>query len=79
MKPVWSVEYWRGVAAVLVVWTHWAAALGQHQGLAAFAFTGVDIFFVISGFVFAPSCWAPSHRGCAATRCAGCYASTPHI
>lgn len=54
MKPVWSVECWRGVAAVLVVWTHWAAALGQHQGLAAFAFTGVDIFFVISGFVFAP-------------------------
>lgn len=54
MKIVWSVECWRGIAALLVVWTHWAAALGQHQGLAAFAFTGVDIFFVISGFVFAP-------------------------
>ena len=54
MNSLWSVECWRGIAAVMVVWTHWAAALGQQKGLALFAFTGVDLFFVISGFVFAP-------------------------
>jgi peptidoglycan/LPS O-acetylase OafA/YrhL len=54
MNALWAVECWRGVAALLVVWTHWATTLGWHGGIASFAFTGVDIFFVISGFVFAP-------------------------
>lgn len=51
---MWSVEAWRGVAAMLVVWAHWAEPLGIQGGFGWFAFTGVDIFFVISGFVFAP-------------------------
>lgn len=50
----WAVEAWRGVAALLVVWAHWAGPLKVQGGLGLFAFTGVDIFFVISGFVFAP-------------------------
>lgn len=51
---MWSVEAWRGVAALLVVWAHWAEPLGLQGGFGWFAFTGVDVFFVLSGFVFAP-------------------------
>ena len=51
---VWVVEAWRGVASALVLWSHWASPLGLPVGLTAFAFTGVDLFFVLSGFVFAP-------------------------
>ena len=51
---LWVVEAWRGVASALVVWAHWAAPLGLPMGFTAFAFTGVDLFFVLSGFVFAP-------------------------
>lgn len=48
------LEAWRGVAAALVVLAHWGSAAGWRDPLTAFAFTGVDLFFVISGFVFAP-------------------------
>lgn len=51
---LWAVEAWRGVAALMVLSTHWAPLLGGHNAFTAFAFTGVDVFFVISGFVFAP-------------------------
>lgn len=51
---LWAVEAWRGVAALMVVSAHWAPLLGGHNTFTAFAFTGVDVFFVISGFVFAP-------------------------
>lgn len=50
----WAVEAWRGVAALMVLSTHWAPLAGSHNPLTAFAFTGVDVFFVISGYVFAP-------------------------
>ena len=58
---LWAVEAWRGVAALMVVCAHWAPALGGHNLFTAFAFTGVDVFFVISGFVFAPHVlgWQP--------------------
>ncbi|NMM78535.1 acyltransferase [Acidovorax sp. SRB_24] len=56
--PLWAVEAWRALAALLVLWAHWGAALGWPgtgpQGWLRFAFTGVDLFFVLSGFVFAP-------------------------
>lgn len=56
MAPtLWTVEAWRGVAAWLVVWAHWAAPLGVELHWSAYAFVGVDLFFVISGFVFAPT------------------------
>lgn len=54
---VWVIEGWRGLAALLVLWAHWGHALGWPMGPAGvmgFAFTGVDLFFVLSGFVFAP-------------------------
>lgn len=52
---MWAIEAWRGLAACMVLWAHWGGALGWPMGPMAFAFTGVDLFFVLSGFVFAPS------------------------
>ena len=56
--PLWVVEAWRGIAALLVLAAHWGPALGWPgtgpHGWLRFAFTGVDLFFVLSGFVFAP-------------------------
>lgn len=50
----WTVEAWRGLAAWMVVCAHyWAGAQGAWTVL-RFTFTGVDLFFVLSGFVFAP-------------------------
>ena len=49
-----AIEALRGCAAMLVVLTHYLHFLTSEPGLWAFASTGVDLFFVISGFVFAP-------------------------
>jgi peptidoglycan/LPS O-acetylase OafA/YrhL len=49
-----AIEALRGCAALLVVLTHYLHFLTPEPGLWAFASTGVDLFFVISGFVFAP-------------------------
>ena len=51
---VWPVEAWRGLAAWMVVYSHYWASAGSNWGLLRFSFTGVDLFFVLSGFVFAP-------------------------
>lgn len=50
----WSVELLRGVAALMVMYAHYHVLGGVGTNLLSFAFTGVDLFFVISGFVFAP-------------------------
>jgi peptidoglycan/LPS O-acetylase OafA/YrhL len=65
-----TVEGWRGLAAFMVLMTHWAPALGGHNPLTAIGFTGVDVFFVISGFVFAPALLGrqPVHLGSYALR-----------
>lgn len=52
---IWSIQYLRGFAAMLVVWHH---AKGQFPALEHalpwnFGTSGVDVFFVISGFIMA--------------------------
>ena len=49
-----AVEAWRGVAAWLVVYTHFWAFSGADWAPLRLAHTGVNLFFVVSGFVFAP-------------------------
>ena len=58
MNPV--VEAWRGIASLMVLWVHWGPVLGWPMGPMSFGFTGVDLFFVLSGFVFAPTVMAGS-------------------
>jgi peptidoglycan/LPS O-acetylase OafA/YrhL len=77
---MWVVEAWRGAAALLVLWAHWGPPLGWPgmgpQSLLRFAFTGVDLFFVLSGFVFAPLLLqrpAPSVRAFALRRVSRIY------
>ena len=52
---IWPIQYLRGIAALMVVWHH---ARGQVPEIAqlfpnAFGASGVDLFFVISGFIMA--------------------------
>lgn len=51
------IEAWRGFAALLVLYTHYWAFGDQANPLGQFSHTGVDLFFVISGFVFGPYWW----------------------
>ena len=53
-ETLWTLEAWRGLAAWLVVYAHLHPLAGLDLPLLRFAFTGVDLFFVLSGFVFAP-------------------------
>jgi exopolysaccharide production protein ExoZ len=48
------IEALRGVAALMVVVTHYAYMLNSKPSAWGFASTGVDLFFVLSGYVFAP-------------------------
>lgn len=52
--PLWTLEAWRGLAAWMVVYAHICSFAGWDSPLLRFTYTGVDLFFVISGFVFAP-------------------------
>ncbi|SEN03795.1 acyltransferase family protein [Nitrosomonas marina] len=62
-----SIELLRGVAAVMVMLCHYAVILqGTERGWLNFFYTGVDFFFVISGFVFAPTLLAPARENAAA-------------
>lgn len=51
-KPI--LEVWRGLAAIMVVLAHYGPALTWQGPVTSLSFTGVDFFFVISGFVFGP-------------------------
>ena len=53
-QTLWVVEAWRALAAWLVVYAHLGGGTQALWGGLRFAFTGVDQFFVLSGFVFAP-------------------------
>lgn len=50
----WAIELLRGIAASMVMVVHYQTFLGLKLGLFEFMHTGVDLFFVISGYVFAP-------------------------
>lgn len=52
--PSWVIEGWRGLAACMVVFAHYGVVPGASWAVSRFTFTGVDLFFVLSGFVFAP-------------------------
>ena len=47
------IEALRGFAAIMVMVTHYTYFLTPQAGLWGFASTGVDLFFVLSGYVFA--------------------------
>ena len=49
-----AIEAWRGVAAWMVVYTHFWAFSGTDWAPLRLAHSGVNLFFVVSGFVFAP-------------------------
>ncbi|MBU3739673.1 MAG: acyltransferase, partial [Rhodoferax sp.] len=49
-----AIEGLRGLAALLVLATHYSRFLTPEPGLWGYASTGVDLFFVLSGYVFAP-------------------------
>ena len=49
-----SIEALRGFAALMVVVVHYAHFLAPAVGPWGFASTGVDLFFVLSGYVFGP-------------------------
>ncbi|WP_069472740.1 acyltransferase family protein [Candidatus Marithrix sp. Canyon 246] len=49
-----AIELFRGIAALMVLTYHYAFFLMPESKTLNFLGTGVDLFFVISGFVFAP-------------------------
>ncbi len=49
-----TIEALRGIAALMVMGTHFTHLLTNSPGVWGFASTGVDLFFVLSGYVFAP-------------------------
>ena len=57
-----SIEVLRGLAACLVMLTHYTHMVIPHAGLWGFASTGVDLFFVLSGYVFGPYLYGRSVR-----------------
>lgn len=54
------IELLRGIAAIMVMLCHYANFIyDAERSWMNFLYTGVDLFFVISGFVFAPTILAP--------------------
>jgi len=47
-----AIEFFRGVAAWMVLTSHYAVFFTTEPNILNFLWTGVDFFFVISGFVF---------------------------
>lgn len=56
MNP--AIELFRGIAAWMVLTSHYAYLFTSDRTLLNFLWTGVDFFFVISGFVFAKNIYS---------------------
>ncbi len=52
-RTIEGIQYLRGIAAMMVVFHHVRYVFGDAVGWTTFGATGVDIFFVISGFIMA--------------------------
>lgn len=57
MSP--AIEFFRGIAAWMVLTSHYAAFVTTAPNILNFLWTGVDFFFVISGFVFGKVIYSP--------------------
>ncbi len=65
INPV--IELLRGIAAIMVMLCHYAVLIQDaERSWMNFLYTGVDFFFVISGFVFAPLLLSPARENTAA-------------
>ena len=51
----WAVDGCRGLAALLVMLAHYGVFFSLPADLITLSTTGVDWFFVVSGYVFAPA------------------------
>jgi peptidoglycan/LPS O-acetylase OafA/YrhL len=61
INPV--IELLRGIAAIMVMLCHYAVLIQDvERSWMNFLYTGVDFFFVISGFVFAPLLLSPARE-----------------
>ncbi|MCW5618177.1 MAG: acyltransferase [Nitrosomonas sp.] len=62
-----AIELLRGIAAIMVMLCHYAVLIQDtERSWLNFLYTGVDFFFVISGFVFAPVLLSPARENTAA-------------
>lgn len=52
MRTFIGIEFSRGIAALMVMISHYAYMITDGRTVLNFLWTGVDLFFVISGFVF---------------------------
>lgn len=50
----WRIEAFRALAAAMVMTVHYLGYFGAENTPLLYLFTGVDLFFVLSGYVFAP-------------------------
>ncbi len=58
IKTIYGIQFLRGICALLVVWNHsynWVDDIDRYARLGSrmfkFGFVGVDLFFIISGFI----------------------------
>lgn len=62
-----SIELLRGIAAIMVMLCHYSPYIYDlERSWMNFLYTGVDFFFVISGFVFAPTLLGPERENATA-------------
>lgn len=66
--PLFGIQYLRGVAALMVVFHHARGHGAQQFGWGEFGAAGVDIFFVISGYIMVLTTCRPAESAAAVGR-----------